>query len=79
MARCHHTLVEREESGDCPCCQHEKIVEMLSALKSVRKIVRPFMDFAIGKKSGCGTVSEAEWIAACDAVENAIANGERRL
>jgi hypothetical protein len=43
--------------------------EMLKALKNVRKIPRPWMD---------GNATGDEWLAACDAVESAIAKAEGR-
>ena len=39
MARCNHTFVEREESGDCPCCLRAENDELRQRIESLKKTI----------------------------------------
>ncbi len=39
MARCGHTLLEREVTGTCPCCAEAKIERLRALLKEARQYV----------------------------------------
>lgn len=68
----HPVQIDLAEAADEIEKLHAVLGECEQAMRLTYKIARPWIDKAVGKSDGTGTLSSEEWCAACDALFAAL-------